>query len=128
MLNAVDIRQCWDDIRPGLEYIKERTAAPWRPEDVYHACLAGDATLYTGPEGFMVLYEAVCKFTLDKSLHVWIAYGENGNLYDKYMPWLEDLAKAVGAKSITCDSPRRGMGKLLHGWHEEYTRYRRVVG
>lgn len=121
-----DVRAAWDRIRPGLEYIKKNLRPRWRPEDIYHACRAGEAHLYVGPEGFLVLREQVCPYTLEKELLVWVACGEGGGLAGKYMGWLEDLARRIGATSLVCQSPRKGLERLT-GWTEEHKVYRRLV-
>ena len=51
MLEAVDIRLVWNAIRPGIESIHAGMPwVDWIPEDLYAACILGDAAVLVKPD------------------------------------------------------------------------------
>ena len=89
MLLETDIRAVWDEILPGILSIhKKNPWNDWRPEDIYAACSRKEAMLFTQegiPAGksFMVVLVDVKPRTLERVLHIWIAYSPEhlGALY-----------------------------------------------
>lgn len=118
---------------PGLEYIKEKCNASWRPEDVYAACLSGDADIFlveNYPHRFAVVQVKQCRFTLKNSFLVWIAYDES-NKYGamNYLKELEEIAKNYNCDSVEFWSPRVGMKRLTEksGYQLEMSIYKKGI-
>lgn len=108
-LEPSDIRQCWDEVRPGLEEIKARwpEANTWRPEDVYAAVVNGDAVLYRTEDGFAVCTIEVDQYTGTKDLFIWIAHapvGKRGGMLQKQWPHFIETAERLGCKGIQTGS------------------------
>ena len=125
MIGLRDIRECWDFVKPGLEDIRKNWDVPWRLEDVYAACRYGQAFCYVNKEenAFAIVEEHQCQYTLEKHLHIWIAYAYEGQgMIDKYLPELEKLAKQYGYRKITMSSHRPGWRKQP-GWQAGMTTY-----
>ena len=104
----VDLHKYWNQVRQGLEQVRRKSQADWIPEDVYSAIQSGTSTLHVADEGFFVLtprndFNGV-------TLFVWIAYGE-GNVFEKYEPQLEQMARQIKARRIRFESSRRGWSK-----------------
>ncbi len=122
MLKQKDIRQCWDQIKSGLEQIRTEMRADWRLEDIYSLCLFGKATVYTAPEGFVILVRMTNEFTAEPYLLVLVCYGL-GQVQELYWPEIEQIAKEAGCLYVECLSPRRGFERT--GWDLEYVCYRK---
>lgn len=123
-----DIRKVWEWIRPNLEAIRERQGCEWRPEDVYAYCTTDRASLYVSEDNktFTVLQLRQCPYTGERSVFLWVAWcdNEDGDLSDEYIPFLEELAKSEGARSLEFESKRRGfIGKSA--WTPTYTKFQR---
>lgn len=123
----VDVRECWDELRPLLQNLRKRFHDTWRPEDVYAACRNGNAFLYKAADeqAFAVFEELQDQYSLEKYMHVWIACSAEGvehGAIEKYMPAIEALAKQCGYKKISMRSPRVAW-RRIPGWREEMTTY-----
>ncbi len=128
-LEIVDIRTCWEAIRPGLEAIRAKCAAEWRPEDVYHRCVAGEWTLFTAPEGagFVVLYQYVSPYSGDRRLVVECGYHVGAeDPFDVYEPQIMEIGRRIGAARVEFKSPRRGFERK--GWTVDDICYSKEVG
>lgn len=83
MLKAVDVRTVWDKISPSIEKIhSELPWSDWRLEDIYAACLGGQAVVLVQPDmepenAFGVVRIDTCEQTGRKNLFLWIAWCEN---------------------------------------------------
>ncbi len=102
-----DIRQCWGEIRKGIESIIDADPnLTFIPEDVYSECVNGRAQLFTSPIGFLVLTTEVDPFTSDKTLLIWIAYVHETGKHNwiKHVQWFEELARNAGCKFIEARS------------------------
>jgi hypothetical protein len=109
-IHPAELHDVWPWVQEGLLKVKKKTQADWIPEDVYSAIRNGTSTLHLGnqDEGFLVLTprnDWDCK-----TLFIWIAYGE-GNVYEKYLPEIEQIAKSINARRIRFESSRKGWGK-----------------
>jgi hypothetical protein len=104
----VDLHEYWTHVKEGLEEVKKRSHADWIPEDIYAALQAGHSTLHVNGEGFVVLTPR--KDFDGMTLFVWVAYGE-GDVFEKYLPELEMMARQINAKRIRFESSRKGWGK-----------------
>ena len=126
-----DIRKEWDWVSEGVREILERTSPPltFRQEDVYAACVNGQALLWITSEGFVVTTVEVDRFTEDRTLLIWLAWardrGEKKAAY--YLPFFEKQARKAGLQKMEVRSAVRQMIDYLEsdGWlldHIVYTR------
>lgn len=125
-----DIRKEWDWVSEGVREILERTPQlTFRQEDVYAACVNGQALLWITSEGFVVTTVEVDRFTEDRTLLVWLAWarhrGEKKAAY--YLPFFEKQARKAGLQKMEVRSAVRQMIDYLEsdGWlldHIVYTR------
>lgn len=110
-IEIADIATCWEQIKPGLEVIKARTNAVWSLDDVYSHCYLGEWLLFVEPgiDGFLMVSARRCNYSGVCRLEVNCAYhrGESDPT-QKYLPFLIQLARQMGAVSIDAHSPRRG--------------------
>jgi hypothetical protein len=123
-----DLRQYWDEIRPGLEEIKATwpQANTWRPEDVYAEVVNGNAVLYRTEDGFAVCTLQPDKFTGTSDLFIWIAYSyaPNGSgMLQKYWPSFIEVAADLGCRGIQTGSAHPAL-ESWSGMHKLYTTYR----
>jgi len=126
MLQETNIRLIWDQVRPGLEYVGRVTQQEWRPEDIYAACVANEAFLFCDEAGFVVVEPQTNRFTDERDLLVWVAYGKGGDCFRRYESELVAIAHRFGASQLVAHSPRKGFGRLT-GWKAVCTKYRRPV-
>lgn len=126
MLTLADIRTQWPWVKEGLEKVKEKCGETWRPEDVYAACVYGNAVLYTSPDGFLVFQPMKDEYTLEPYLHIWIAYGLGETLVKDYDSEVVRIAKTNNYEKITFKSPRRGWEKLSD-WKVKTVTYEREI-
>ena len=116
MLVKCDVREVWQQIQPGLLQVKALTPAPlWGPEDIYHACMAGTAAVYTDPDGppsdFVILQPGINPYTAEVELTVWIAYSLDPEASSKHLDDILRLARGIGAKRLIMQSPRKGFSR-----------------
>lgn len=123
-LRLGDARAVWDEIRPGLEAVKAKSHAPWRPEDVYAALLAGRAFLYLGEPGFVIVEPKEDPFTGEGELLVWIAYSREVGAVERFQEAVDDLARTHGFTKLTLWSDRPGWEKTP-GWQQVSAIYER---
>lgn len=95
----------------------------WIPEDVYAACVHGHASLYTGPEGFIVLKDIADAHTGENVLWVWIACGRG---IVPIQSKLDEFARSRGYKRLRMRSPRPGW-KRINGWTPIETTFERTL-
>lgn len=126
-----DVRIEWDWVRYGIEEIlKEDRKLTFRPEDVYAACLAGQALLWTTDEGFVVSTSETDVFNGEKTFLVWLAWArERGNnLAVKHRCFFEEAAKDAAFDKIEVRSAIPEVRDYLinTGWEIDtvvFTRY-----
>lgn len=126
-----DVRTEWDWVRYGIEEIlKEDRNLTFRPEDVYAACLAGQALLWTTDEGFVVSTSETDVFNGEKTFLVWLAWArERGhNLAVKHRVFFEEAARGAGFSKIEVRSAIPEVRDYLinTGWEIDtvvFTRY-----
>lgn len=125
-----DIRKEWDWVSKGVREILEGTPQlTYRAEDVYAACVSGQALLWITSEGFVVTTVEVDQHTNDRTLLVWLAWarnrGEKKAAY--YLPFFEAKAREAGLQKMEVRSAVRQMIDYLEsdGWlldHIVFTR------
>jgi hypothetical protein len=115
-LDFVDIREVWDTVKVGLEYVSEDTSADWRLEDVYAECVRGEAHILMDTArtttGFIILQSVRIPFQQAAKLLIWIAYDPIENSLATYCKELETLARNTGHKQIEFLSPHKGLWSL----------------
>ena len=122
-LDFVDIREVWDTVKVGLEYVSEDTSADWRLEDVYAECVRGEAHILMDTArtttGFIILQSVRIPFQQAAKLLIWIAYDPVENSLATYCEELETLARNTGHKQIEFLSPHEGLWSLAQasGYH-----------
>lgn len=119
-----DIREVWDEIRPGLEHVRQKTEAPWRAEDVYSTCLVGQASLYVGETGFVVVQAKVDPFTGEPELFIWVAYAEGQGNIERFQDAVDELARDHEFTKLTMWSRRPGFERVP-GWQQVAAVYER---
>jgi hypothetical protein len=130
-LEPRNIREVWDEVKPGLEEIKRTwpEGTSWRVEDVYAAVLAEEAVLYTSEDGFAVCTLDTDKYTGESDLYIWIAYSyedKRGGMLSKYLPSFIEVAKHLGCKGVTTVSNHPAL--VTHPDLESvYTTYRVAI-
>jgi hypothetical protein len=120
-----DVRRDWERIVRGLQKVKDKGGADWRLEDIYALCRNNEAVLYLFDGGFCVCGRTQNRFTLAIELHIYALYSERKESCFKYLPYLEGLAKEVGASCLTMQSPRDGFATC--GWDIEHISYKRSL-
>jgi hypothetical protein len=130
MLDQVDVRIYWEDIEPGLREMKKEANPEWRPEDIYGALVSNIAELYVDTEqdiceSFIILQEKPSMFQPTKSLLIWVAYDKRGKAADKYMDYIEDMAKERGCNKVEFWTPWKGLADALS--HKDYVTKQYIV-
>jgi len=108
-LEPCNIREVWDEVRPGLERIKAEwpESNTWRVEDVYAEVVNENAVLYRTEDGFAVCTLETDRWTGVTDLFIWIAYSyddKRGGILKKYWPSFIKSAKHSGCRGIQTGS------------------------
>ena len=127
-LEPRNIREVWDEIKPGLEELRQ--AWPelfnWRVEDVYAAVIAEQAVLYSVEDGFAICTLETDQYSGESALHIWIAYSyepQRGGILTKYLPSFIEVARHLGCTTVTTASNHPALAKL-EALEPLYTMYR----
>ena len=99
----------WEEVKPGLEIVKKRSGN-WLCEDIYTAIKTGVSTLHLVSHGFVVLTPLTN--LSGKSLEITAAYSSGGVDIFNYLPELERMARAIGARELVFSS-KRNWGKFF---------------
>ncbi len=121
-----EVREVWDAIRPGLEQVRQKTGAPWRAEDVYAACVVGQASVYVGETGFVVVQAKTDPFSGAPELFVWVAYAEGQGNLERFQAAVDELARDHEFTKLTMWSNRPGFARVP-GWQPVATVYERAL-
>ena len=125
-LSLADIRECWDEVRLGLEVVKQKTNPPWRVEDVYAACVVGSAVLYLGEPGFVIFQPETNRLTGKPELLVWVAFSRDRDAVSRFQPAVDSIAREAGYKTLVMWSNRPGWERN-EGWTQVATVYERAL-
>ena len=72
-----DIRDHWHWVRDGIQEILEaQKQLTFIPEEVYAACVNGEAQLWVAPEGFVITTGLKDEYARTSTLLIWIAWAE----------------------------------------------------
>lgn len=126
-----DIRQHWDKVRPYIERIKDEypDSMTERPEDIYAACVNGDAAFYVTEDGFAICALDHDQYSGEVDFLVWVAARFEGSpkgAIKRYLPSFIDIAREYGCAAIKLHSK----GEVFHEKHEwkvVHTTYRMVL-
>jgi hypothetical protein len=129
---AANIRAEWVWVKRGIEEIlAEQPQLTFRPEDVYAACLNGEAQLWVAPEGFAITTSEIDEFTGDRTLLFWLSWTrERGqSCAIKYMPFFADLARANGFRNLELRTPVSALEDyfLAENWKKDTVVYTREL-
>ena len=124
-----DIRDHWPWVKDGIqEILNDQTNLTFIPEDVYAACVNGQAHLWIASGGFVVTTGLTDEFTGQRTLLVWLAWAEEkGNdCVVKHFSFFCEQAKEAGYVEIEVRTPKPFAQRWLDmGWelnHSVYTR------
>ena len=126
------VREEWVWVKRGIEEIlAEQPQLTFRPEDVYAACLNGEAHLWVAPEGFVITTAEVDEFTGAKTFLLWLAWAKNRgqSCAIKYLPFFAELARENGFKNIETRTPIAALEDyfLAEGWKKDTVIYTREL-
>ena len=126
------IRSHWHRLMPYIEsLIAETQHDDLMPEDIFHWCESGKATLVMAPEGFVIISVETDAVTDAKELLIWFAhaYKLGDDCVTRYLPYFKDLAKELGCRYISTKTAFDPVGKHLvdRGWERGQTEYRLPV-
>lgn len=127
-----NIRDEWNWVKIGLqEILDENRTLTWRPEDVYAACLSGEADLFVAPEGFVVTTIKVDEFTDQRAFFIWIAWAQERGSHNvlRYFPFFENVARELECTSLEVWTPVDKVEPYLrsNGWRLDTRIYTRPV-
>ena len=130
-LVPVDIRTCWEEVKPGIvEILKDRTLS-YRPEDVYAACVSEQAFLYKAAFGFVILTVEVDEFTKERTLFIWLGYTyeKGNNIWVQKRDWFSQLAKSIGCTYVAAHTKIKELESyfIKEGWELDTRIFRRKI-
>ena len=130
-LEPSNIRDVWDDIKPGLEAVKRDwpELSTWRVEDVYAAVLQEQAVVYVTEDGFAVCKLDTDDYSQETMLCIWIAYAykaNRGGILKKYLPSFIEVAKRLGCKGVSTLSNHPALAAMPE-LTPVYTEYRVTI-
>lgn len=102
-----DLQKCEHFLEPALEYDDCHEM-----QDIADAIADGSMQLWSGTNGAMVTQ--VQDYPRKRVLHVWWAGGELQTILE-LIPHIEQFAKDIGCKKITCTG-RRGWERVFKHW------------
>lgn len=122
-----EIDSHWPSILPGIEIVRKRTQEPWLAEDVHRALVGGNASLFRGEDGFLIVQRIPEAFSCRPFLNVWIAWfkpNKGKEMQQEIVAFLDKLVVATKSHTWKFNSPRRGW-IALDGCEIERITYRR---
>jgi len=125
MLKKVDVREVWDTIKPALERLSQTHT--WIPEDVYSACVSGQAFCFVDDEyneGCLIVELIRDRFDNSLSFHIWIAVSWINGAIKRHWEEIKMLARQAGCDKITFHSKRKGMERAVNDAEIEEIRYK----
>ena len=125
-ISPVAVGSVWDHVRQYLRECVQLDYQDIRVEDVYTALRTGAATLHIGRRrkqivGCMVTQPVADPYSGKPILHIWLVHGRM-QARDG-MPYVEDLARAIGARRITFTCPDYSYARLGQLWGFDTVRY-----
>ncbi len=124
-----NIRDHWHWVRDGIqEILEDQEQLTFRSEDVYAACVNGEAQLWVASEGFVITTGLKDEYTGTSTLLIWIAWAEERgkDCVLKYMAFFSEQASKAGYTELEVRTPKPFAQRWLDaGWelnHSVYTR------
>ena len=124
-----DIRDHWHWVRDGIqEILEDQKQLTFIPEDVYAACVNGEAQLWVASEGFVITTGLKDEYARTSTLLIWIAWAEERgkDCVLKYMTFFSEEASKAGYIELEVRTPKPFTQRWLDaGWelnHFVYTR------
>ncbi len=113
-----ELHDYWDEIKKGLEIVKQTSGNGWIPEDVYNEIRNNRSTLHLGDvngeyAGFIVLspqQDYDCG-----TLFIWICYSINpeNDVVKIFLEDIKQMARKIKARNIKFMSARKGWERRL---------------
>lgn len=106
MLVEAPVQQVWELILPGILSVKEELPwQSWRPEDIYAACMSGEAHVLVREDSnpkdsFLIAKMLADSATGQTSLFLWIAWSKDVESAGQVIGDLDDIAYRSGCSSI----------------------------
>jgi hypothetical protein len=125
-----DIRREWDWVKEGVRVVLANSPNQrFRAEDVYTACITGDAQLWITSEGFTVTTEERDVLAQETFCYIWIAWAKNrGNAYViKHQEFFEREAMLAGFDGLKLRTDQLGLKDYLarQNWELETVEFTR---
>ena len=116
MLIKVDIRTVWQDIRPGLDKLSQ-VQRDWIPEDIYAACIHGDAICFVDDEyndgGCLIVRYVPEPYTDELVFFIWAVTSYEQNAVKHHWEEIKYIAKQSGCTKIRFTTKRKGLERLM---------------
>ena len=126
-----DIRDHWHWVRDGIqEILEDQKQLTFIPEDVYAACVNGEAQLWVATEGFVITTGLKDEYARTSTLLIWIAWAEERgkDCVLKYMTFFSEEASKAGYTEIEVRTPKPFTQRWLDaGWKLDHSVYTRRV-
>ena len=126
-----DIRDHWHWVRDGIqEILEDQKQLTFIPEDVYAACVNGEAQLWVAPEGFVITTGLKDEYARTSTLLIWIAWAEERgkDCVLKYMTFFSEEASKAGYIEVEVRTPKPFPQRRLDaGWKLDHSVYTRRV-
>ena len=126
-----DIRDHWHWVRDGIqEILEDQKQLTFIPEDVYAACVNGEAQLWVAPEGFVITTGLKDEYARTSTLLIWIAWAEERgkDCVLKYMTFFSEEASKAGYIELEVRTPKSFTQRWLDaGWKLDHSVYTRRV-
>jgi hypothetical protein len=92
---------------------------PHEIDKIADACLDGSALVFANEEGVLILTLQVHEGEFE--LLVWAAVATGEHVLERYLPFVEGVAKELGAHRIAFQPRRHGWARRLRGSGSEWT-------
>ena len=118
-----DIRREWRWVKEGIQEVLDKY--PWLtyyPEDVYAACVNGQANLYITDHAFAICTVEIHPITGERSYLVWVCWadgkGKNLNIIKNYFSFICEEAEKYGCHRVSAKTPSKGLERIYErmGW------------
>ena len=106
MVHAVDIRLIWDEIKTGISEVQDSMPwIDWRPEDIYAACINGEAAVFIQDDAdpgdsFFISKINTCSRTGERTFFIWIAWSPTKPGAPLVNDWMTKVAIENGCSGI----------------------------
>jgi hypothetical protein len=126
MLTALPVKEVWWFVERRLLEIKARCQETWETQDIYDACISGEAFLYGGGNDrtFAVVVPRFDASAGKPVLFVWVAWKDKMER-GECIELLCEIANGIGADTLAMSSPRKGYRRT--GWTALGNTYTREV-